>query len=165
VGESGVRCHHESRGGESRDVGTGADEVFVGSSEHNLDAKGRLVLPAKFREELGARAYLTFSTDDVLQLWTDAEFHRRMKALQPDLDADEEQMRRFRRLSANSSDVEVEPSQGRIAIPARLRDLANLKVGQRVVISGVYTAIELWNPKDFERRVLTIDETQGGTPA
>ena len=134
-------------------------------SEHNLDAKGRLVLPAKFRDAFNGQGYLVFSSDDVLQLWTAAEFHRSMKALEPDISAPEDEHRLFRRLSSFSSEVEVEPSQGRIAIPVKLRELAHLTVGQPVQISGTYSHIELWNPKDFERRVLLIDDTQGGIQA
>jgi MraZ protein len=143
----------------------GADAVFVGSSEHNLDAKGRLVLPAKFRDALEGRGYLTFSTDQVLQLWPFAEFQRQMRAMSPQQNSTTEQQRLFRLMSAYSFEVEIEPSQGRIAIPAKLREVASLKSGQPVLISGAYTCVELWNPKDFERRILLIDEAQGGPAA
>ena len=164
MGVSGVKCHHKSRGGETR-AQSGAGEVFVGSSEHNLDAKGRLVLPAKFRDALEGRGYLTYSTDQVLQLWPFAEFDRQMKQMAQRADNSPEERRLFRVASSYTFDVEVEPSQGRIAIPAKLREVADLKSGQPVVIAGSFNCIELWSKPDFDRRVLLIDAPQGGTPA
>ena len=146
-------------------AGLRAGAVFVGSSEHNLDSKGRLVLPHKFREELEGHAYLSFSVDGVLQLWKSSEFLRRMNTLEAKLEDDPESVRRFRVLNSFSSEVDVEPSQGRIAIPAKLRELAKLATNKPVLITGNYKNIELWNPDDFSRRVLLIEPNQGGSPA
>ena len=164
VGEGGLSCHHKSRDGESR-ARSGAGEVFVGSSEHNLDAKGRLVLPAKFRDALEGRGYLTYSTDQVLQLWPFAEFDRQMKLMAPKVETSAEDRRLFRLASSYTFEVEIEPSQGRIAIPSKLREVANLKSGRPVVIAGSFNCIELWSKPDFDRRVLLLDEPQGGTSA
>ncbi len=138
--------------------------MFVGSSEHNLDSKGRLVLPHKFRDAFEGKAYLSLSNDDVLGLWTESEFLRRMQILSARMDDNVAEERRFRRLTSMSQEVEIEPSQGRIAIPERLRRHSNLTIGSPVLITGFYKHIELWNPGDFEARVLN-DLQEGGTPA
>ena len=115
--------------------------ALIGQYQHNIDAKGRLFIPAKFREELGETFYVTIGLDGCLAVYSDAKW--------ADLTAKFDalpiaQARRMRALFANAAACEPD-GQGRILIPAKLREYAQLE--KEVIINGVSKCVELWNPK------------------
>jgi len=117
---------------------------FAGSEEHALDGKGRLIVPARFRDRLGERFVLTIGQPDPClalyptQTWV--EFCRRMEA--PPRREDREKYRKFlRHVFAHTEEVQCD-SQGRVVIPARLRAYAGIE--RNVVSVGVLTRIEIW---------------------
>lgn len=118
---------------------------MTGQYAHNIDAKGRLFIPAKLREELGETFHVTIGPDHCLTIypsetWDDfmAKFHElpysKAKAL--------------RALSANAVDCEPD-AQGRILIPAKLREYADLK--KEVVVIGSFDRAEIWNAERWAR--------------
>jgi MraZ protein len=116
--------------------------LFSGSAEHSLDDKGRLVVPARFRERLGGGFFLTIADPDpCLALYpapTWTEVCDRIQAA-PRKDA---QFRSFvRHLFANTEEVNVD-AQGRLLIPAALR--AHAGIERDVVSIGSLTRVELW---------------------
>ena len=124
--------------------------VFVGRYEHTLDSKGRVILPAKYRADFEHGGYLTEHREGCLALWTPAEFDRQLRAMQDRAASGRNDRNRARLWAANSHEVEVD-RQGRMAIPAHLRDFATLQGD--VLVHGAIDRIELWNPQVWGERV------------
>ncbi len=125
---------------------------FFGRYEHSLDAKGRVILPARFRTQFGPQAFLSQYQDRCLALWTSEEFEKQM--------ADREQSQGQGRIERNlarvwaSGSVEVDiDRQGRMAIPAFLREFSRLEIESPILVIGVLNRVEFWNPAEFELRV------------
>lgn len=128
---------------------------FVGRFEHSLDAKGRVILPAKFRPQFERGGYLSENREGCLALWTPGEFERQMQAMQERAAGGSRQERnRARVWAANSSEVEVD-RQGRMAIPAHLRQFASLE--SDVLVHGAIDRVELWNPSVWAERVSPVE--------
>jgi len=123
---------------------------FVGRYEHSLDSKGRVILPAKFRTDFERGGYLSQNSEGCLALWTPGEFERQMQAMQQRA-ADSRTNRNLARLwAATSHEVEID-RQGRMPIPAHLRDFARLEGD--VLVHGAIDRVELWNPTVWDERV------------
>jgi MraZ protein len=132
---------------------------FAGSEQHALDHKGRLIVPARFRERLGSEFVLTIAPPDAcLALYpnaTWAEYCERIEAV-PQKD---ERFRRFvRYLFANTEEVGCD-NQGRVVVPARLRAYA--AIDRQVVSVGLLTRIEIWAVERYEFQL----PPQGEVPA
>jgi MraZ protein len=116
--------------------------------------KGRVILPARFRGQLGPQAYLSQYQDRCLALWTPDEFEKQMA----DMERLQEQGRTERNLArlwaSSTTDVEID-RQGRMAIPAYLREFARLE--SAVLIVGALNRVELWSPTEWETRVLPAE--------
>lgn len=125
--------------------------AFVGRYEHSLDSKGRVILPAKFRPDFERGGYLTENREGCLALWTPGEFQRQMQAMQEQAAEGRTERNRARLWAASSHEVEID-RQGRMAIPAHLRDFASLEGD--VLVHGVIDRVELWNPAVWEERVV-----------
>lgn len=115
--------------------------MFLGEHEHSLDAKGRLILPAKYRDAL-QDAFVTGERDGCLALWPRDEFRSRaeeMRARSKGSPTDRRAARAF-----FSAAEEANPDrQGRIAIPVKLRSYAGLE--REVVVCGQYDHVEIWD--------------------
>jgi len=122
--------------------------MFIGEYLHTVDAKGRLFIPARFREGLGERFVVTRGLDRCLFGFPLAEWGKleaRLRRL-PFARAD---VRAFSRLFfAGAAELEVD-KQGRILIPATLRDYAGL--ARDVIILGVSSRVEFWAKEEWER--------------
>ncbi|MBV8198456.1 MAG: division/cell wall cluster transcriptional repressor MraZ [Candidatus Eremiobacteraeota bacterium] len=115
---------------------------FAGSEQHALDHKGRLIIPARFRERLGPVFVLTIAPPDpCLALYPSAawvEFCSRLEGV-PEKDA---RYRRFvRYLFAHTQEVTAD-AQGRMVVPALLRSYAGIE--RQVVSVGLLTRVEIW---------------------
>ncbi len=116
--------------------------MLLGEFQHNLDIKGRVAIPAKFREKLNAGAIITRGIDSCLFVFANAEWDALAKKLIA-LPLAQANSRAFVRLMlAGASDVEPD-SQGRILIPDYLRKYAGLK--KEAVVAGLYNRIEIWD--------------------
>jgi len=135
--------------------------MFLGEYIHTIDDKGRLVVPAKFRNALAGGMVITKGVDRCLVIYSmDAwqAYRERISSL-PTLDRDARDLRRL--VFAGAVDV-VPDTQGRFVIPQSLREYAGLD-GQ-VVIAGCDTYIELWNPEEWAKvqaRMTQNDENAG----
>ena len=123
---------------------------FVGRYEHSLDTKGRVILPAKFRAAFDRGGYLTEHREGCLALFTPGEFERQMEAMQEQAASGRTQRNRARLWASNSHEVEVD-RQGRMAIPAHLREFATLSGD--VLVHGAIDRLELGNPAVWDERV------------
>jgi MraZ protein len=115
--------------------------VFVGTFEHSLDDKGRIVLPAPFRQYLAERGFVS-QYDQCLGLWTPEGFDDVAERLKTRVRAGEVSPMALRAFAANAHEVRPD-SQGRIGIPERLRQFAGLE--REVVVIGALDRIELWD--------------------
>lgn len=124
---------------------------FFGRYEHSLDAKGRVILPAKFRISFEHGGYLSQFHDGCLALWTPDEFEKQMVAMQESADQGGREARNLARVWASGShEVEIDRS-GRMPIPQHLRDFASFD--SEVLVLGAIDRVELWAPPRWEEKV------------
>ena len=116
--------------------------AFVGTHEHSLDVKGRLVLPAKFRSHFSGDAYLTMYAG-CIALWTPESFDAMAARLKEQVRNGEVEAQAYRAL-APSSELVRPDAQGRVMISERLREHASLE--HEVAVCGALDRIEIWNP-------------------
>lgn len=121
--------------------------MFMGEYNHTIDAKGRLIIPSKFREALGDTFVVTKGLDGCLFVYDNEEwnaFEEKLKAL-PITNKEARQFVRF--FLAGAAEVEVD-KQGRILVPNILREFA--QISKDVVLIGVASRIEIWSKERFE---------------
>ena len=118
---------------------------FVGTYEHGLDDKGRMVLPAKIRAQLGETGLLG-KLDGCLGLWTPDGFVAAAHQLEAQVDEGRASVRALRRFIADAHEVTPD-QQGRIVIPERLRSYASL--GTNIVITGRLKRAEIWDAEEW----------------
>ena len=117
--------------------------MFLGSHLHNLDAKGRLAIPARFRDELAEGLVLTRGFDACIALYPLAAWQMLAGRIN-ELSIADADVRQFRRMVyAEAVDVQLD-SQGRILVPGPLRAFAGIE--REVVVIGVHSSIEIWSP-------------------
>lgn len=121
--------------------------MFVGRFEHSLDPKGRVVLPAAFRERLAAGGYVSKALDGCLSVWTPEDFEREAKEMVEKSKSGEISRSALRALSSGAAFVKPD-TQGRIAIPSELRTFAGLE--HDVTVIGAFTSVELWDASRWE---------------
>ncbi|HBU06784.1 MAG TPA: cell division/cell wall cluster transcriptional repressor MraZ [Candidatus Magasanikbacteria bacterium] len=120
--------------------------MFIGEYQHNLDEKGRLAIPKKFRPSIKG-AVVTRGLDNCLFLYTKNEWQKLAEKL-ANLPFSQANTRAFARLMlAGAMDVDID-KQGRIMLPEYLRSFAGLK--KNVVVAGLYNRLELWDQKNWE---------------
>jgi MraZ protein len=123
---------------------------FFGTYEHTLDAKGRLILPSRFRGPFEHGGYLSQNLDGCLALWTPDQFERQMQDMEEREATGRAERNQARVWASNSHEVELD-RQGRMAMPARLRDYAGLS--ENVLVLGVINRVEFWDPDRYQERV------------
>jgi MraZ protein len=116
--------------------------VFLGTHTPRLDDKGRLILPARFRDQLAEGVVITKGQEHCLFVFPAAEFARRAAALQ-DATTTDKRVRDYSRMFFASAFDEVPDRQGRITIPAGLRGYAGLQ--RDCVVVGANTRLEIWD--------------------
>ncbi|MGH3326894.1 MAG: division/cell wall cluster transcriptional repressor MraZ [Streptomycetales bacterium] len=122
--------------------------MFLGTHFPRLDDKGRLILPARFRDELAEGLVITKGQERCLYAWPMAEFARiteQMRAAPVTSKAARDYLRVF---FAGASD-EVPDKQGRVTIPPALRGYAGLS--RECVVIGANTRVEIWDAAAWER--------------
>lgn len=122
--------------------------MFIGEYQHNLDDKGRVAVPVKFRDDLKKGAVVTRGIDNCLFLYTQAEWNKLAEKL-ANLPISQANTRAFARLMlAGAMDVSLD-KQGRVILPDYLRKYAG--VNKKVVIAGLYNRLELWDEEKWEK--------------
>ena len=118
---------------------------MTGQYAHNIDAKGRLFIPTKLREELGQTFHVTIGLDHCLSIYSDENWNVLVEKIH---EMPYNKARGLRVLSANAVDCEPD-AQGRILIPAKLREYAGLQ--KEVVVIGSFDRAEIWNAERWAR--------------
>ena len=122
--------------------------MLIGEYVHSLDVKGRLIMPAKLRQDIGETFIVTKGLDGCLFAFSQEEwlnFETKLKAL-PLSDKNARNFVRF--FLSGATECEVD-KQGRFLIPTNLRQAANLE--KDVIIVGVGTRLEIWDKATWEK--------------
>lgn len=120
--------------------------MFIGEYTHNLDEKGRIAVPKKFREVFKNGAVATRGLDNCLFLYTNKEWKKLAERL-AELPFSQANSRAFARLMlAGAMDINLD-TQGRIILPEYLRNFANFK--KEIIIAGLYNRLELWDKEKW----------------
>ncbi|CAH0119565.1 Transcriptional regulator MraZ [Paenibacillus sp. CECT 9249] len=121
--------------------------MFMGEYQHSIDDKGRMIVPAKFREPLGSSFVLTRGLDQCLFVYPKEEWallEQKLKAL-PLMKSDARAFTRF--FFSGATECEWD-KQGRVNIPANLRQYA--KLDKECVVIGVSNRVEIWSKDIWE---------------
>jgi MraZ protein len=121
--------------------------MFLGTHTPRLDDKGRLILPAKFREELAGGVVITKGQEHCLYVFPMAEFQRQADALAA-APVTNKAARAYSRVFFAGAHDEVPDKQGRVTIPGHLRDYASLD--RDLVVIGASTRVEIWDKQSWE---------------
>jgi MraZ protein len=118
--------------------------MFSGTFRPKLDDKGRLFLPAKFRDEMGAGLVITRGQERSIDVRTKADFDVFAAKLQnaPQTDA---RLRAYTRMLFALASDQVPDKQGRITVPPELREYGSLD--REAVVIGVFNRLEIWEPQ------------------
>jgi MraZ protein len=128
--------------------------MFIGEFKHNIDEKGRLQLPAKWRFELAQGAVLTKGFDSSLKLYPIEEWGK-IAAKLATLPQSRAASRAYvRQTLAGAVDVQLDKS-GRIVLPTFLRQFANLQ--KQAVLAGLHDHLEIWDEQTWEKYLSNID--------
>ncbi len=128
---------------------------FIGRYEHSLDAKGRVILPMKFRSAFEHGGFLSQYPSGCIALWTPEEFDRQLDENQERASLGREERNLVRIWASGSSEVEVDRS-GRMQIPGYLRTFAALE--SEVLVIGAIDRIELWSPSVWREKVQPAEQ-------
>ena len=130
--------------------------MFLGTHTPRLDEKGRLILPAKYRDELAEGVVITKGQERCLYVWPLAEFTRVTTAMR-DAQMSGKTLRDHSRVLFASASDEVPDKQGRITVPPGLRQYAGLD--RDCVVIGANTRMEIWDAAAWETYLETQEES------
>ena len=126
----------------------GETKLFIGEYEHSVDAKGRVIMPVKLREDIGEKFIVTKGLDGCLFAYSQTEwnnFEGKLKTL-PLTNKNARDFVRF--FLSGAVECEID-KQGRFLIPGNLREYAVLE--KEIIIIGVGTRIEIWNKEEWKK--------------
>lgn len=121
--------------------------MYIGEYNHNVDDKGRVSLPARFRDDLSDSFYITKGLEGCLFIY-DSEEWEKIGEKMSQLRLTAKSARGFQRLFYGSAQELSTDKQGRILIPANLREYADIE--KEVVITGISDRIEIWDKDRFD---------------
>jgi len=131
--------------------------MFLGQFQHSIDDKGRLMVPARFRELLEGGAYLTQGFDKCLMVMTEAYFKQVYERIIAMNLADPIARLLRRMILSNAYPVDVD-KVGRILVPGNLRQFASLE--SDAIIAGQGEYFEVWTPAEWEKQTAQINDTE-----
>ncbi len=131
--------------------------MFIGSYDYNLDSKGRLVIPSKFRGELGNdnNVYLTRGFDGCLSIFKENDFEKLILKYQTK-SYEKSEVRKTLRSFLDSVIQLALDNQGRILIPSKV--LEKYKIGNKVHILGAIDHFEIWDHTKRNEEESSIDD-------
>lgn len=129
--------------------------MFLGTHRPRLDEKGRVILPAKFRDELAEGVVITKGQERCLFVFSTDEFGRVTRAL-ASAPVTQRGVRDYSRVFFASASDEVPDRQGRITIPPSLRDYAGLD--RECVVIGANTRVEIWEPAAWDSYMASSEQ-------
>jgi len=132
--------------------------MFLGQFQHNLDDKGRLMIPARYRDLLAAGAYITQGFDKCLMVMTDAYFNE-MYSIINSMNMADPTARMLRRLIlSNAYPMEVDKI-GRVLVPQNLRQFLGIESGE-LTVAGQGDYFEVWAPAEWKAQMDIVQDVQ-----
>jgi MraZ protein len=131
--------------------------MFLGQFQHNLDEKGRLMIPARYRELLAAGAFITQGFDRCLMVMTDAYFAQVYDRINSMNLADPTARLLRRLILSNAYPVEVD-KVGRILVPGNLRQV--IALNGEAIVAGQGDYFEVWNPTDWNAQMDQLQDIE-----
>ena len=122
--------------------------MFLGTHTPKLDEKGRLILPAKYRDELADGLVITRFQERCLAIWPIKAFVEVTQTVR-NASSSQQQVRDYQRMLASGASDETPDKQGRVTIPPHLRAYAGLET--RCVVVGAIDRVEVWNAVAWEQ--------------
>lgn len=127
-----------------------SDVLFVGAVERQLDDKGRLALPSRFRVALGERCYLAKGMGMCVTVVPAPVFEAEAESMRARVATGEVPMNHLRAL-AGSAQLVVLDKQGRVTVDEQLRAYAGLSTDATVTVAGAFDRLEIWTPDRYAR--------------
>ncbi|MGH2724197.1 MAG: division/cell wall cluster transcriptional repressor MraZ [Actinomycetota bacterium] len=121
---------------------------LLGEHHYQMDPKGRISLPVRFRESLAEGVYLTLGQDECLYAFPHEEWQRERGAVEARTIADPTNRAYARVFFGNAERADLDP-QGRLVVPRKLRD--KVRLGREVTVIGVSDRLEIWAREVWER--------------
>jgi MraZ protein len=131
--------------------------MFLGQFQHTLDEKGRLMIPARYRELLAAGAFITQGFDKCLMVMTDAYFAQVYDRINSMNLADPTARLLRRLILSNAYPVEVD-KVGRILVPGNLRQV--IALDGEAIVAGQGDYFEVWNPADWNMQMDQLQDIE-----
>ncbi|MEO8354650.1 MAG: division/cell wall cluster transcriptional repressor MraZ [Chloroflexota bacterium] len=132
--------------------------MFLGQFQHNLDDKGRLMIPARYRDLLAAGAFITQGFDRCLMVMTDAYFQDVYARLNGMNMADPTARMLRRLILSNAYAVDVD-KVGRILVPQNLREFLGVLSGE-LVVAGQGDYFEVWTPAEWNLQMDRLQDVE-----
>ena len=132
--------------------------MFLGQFQHNLDDKGRLMVPARYRDLLAAGAYITQGFDKCLMVMTDAHFTEVYNVINGMNMADLAARELRRMILSNAYPVEVD-KVGRILVPQNLREFLGITSGE-LTVAGQGEYFEVWTPVEWKTQMDKLQDVE-----
>lgn len=130
---------------------------FVGEYLHSLDNKGRIIIPAKFRNNFGEKIYLCKGFENCLLILTPGEIEKIEKKIQSDTLSNKD-VRKFMRVFFSGMVEGNFDSQGRIIVPSGLKNYAGIDSEAYIVGTGFY--VEIWDKDAWDQSVEDADDNR-----
>lgn len=134
--------------------------MFLGQFAHNVDAKGRLTVPVRFRASLAAGAFVTQGFERNLMVYTTDSFERLAKRANM-LSSTDPEARAVRRMIFGGATEVALDSVGRILIPPFLREFAELK--DEVTVVGVGEYFEIWSTEAWLKELASVTDAESNS--
>jgi MraZ protein len=131
--------------------------MFLGHFQHNLDDKGRLMIPARFRDLLAGGAFITQGFDKCLMVMTEAYFQQVYERIEAMNLADPTARLLRRLILSNAYPVEVD-KVGRILVPQNLR--AFLQIEAEAIVAGQGEYFEVWKPAEWNEQMAQLQDAE-----
>ncbi|QJG67119.1 division/cell wall cluster transcriptional repressor MraZ [Mycoplasma phocoenae] len=128
---------------------------MYGKYERSLDEKNRLVVPAKFREELGSTFFITYGFDNSIAVRSSAEWKKMEEKLQANNSLDKDFRLLSRHILSNTEELTMDKS-GRITLPSRFLDRSAIK--KEIVFIGVGNMAEIFAKEAYEKQEILLND-------
>ncbi|TVP70097.1 MAG: transcriptional regulator MraZ [Nitriliruptor sp.] len=122
--------------------------MFLGEHQHTLDVKGRVILPARFRDRLSSGLVFAPSQDRCIDIYPLTAFERRVEQLRS-VPREDQRARAYLRVFLAGAHEEKPDAQGRVTIPTRLREYAGLE--RELTVNGADEKVEIWAREVWEQ--------------
>jgi len=121
--------------------------MFMGKYNNSIDAKNRMIVPSKHRDQLGGRCILTKGMDTCLYIYPVSEWEKQMEKISVLPETDENVRKYIREAFSNAEECEID-KQGRILIPAELKN--KVFIDKELVTVGAMRRIEIWSKEVWD---------------